>query len=83
MRGWCWRSRLHPRNARKAVWDVDSSRLNRGSNATEYTLILALIAAVIVAGILVFGRFLSEGFNETCDEVGASVNAVNQAINCE
>jgi Flp pilus assembly pilin Flp len=54
----------------------------RGSNATEYTLILALIAAVIVAAVLVFGQFLTGAFSETCAEMGASVNAVNPDLDC-
>ncbi len=40
-----------------------------GSNATEYVLILALIAAVIIGAVVILGDFLSGAFTDTCSAI--------------
>lgn len=46
---------------------------DRGASAVEYGLLVAGIAAVIVAVVFLFGTFISDVFEETCNEIaGAS-----------
>ncbi len=50
---------------------LDLAKAEDGSNATEYVLILALIAAVIIGAVVILGDFLSGAFTDTCDAVSA------------
>ena len=44
----------------------------RGASAVEYGLLIAGIAALIVVVIFAFGSVLSNVFQSTCNNVGAS-----------
>lgn len=45
------------------------ARNDEGSNATEYVLLLALIAALIIGAVVMFGGFLEDAFEGTCDKI--------------
>lgn len=54
-----------------------SARLRRvissgdhGASAVEYGLLVAGIAALIVGIVFVFGSFVTEIFEETCEQIG-------------
>lgn len=40
-----------------------------GASAVEYGLLVALIAAVIVGAVIMFGDLLTNIFNDTCGEI--------------
>jgi len=43
-----------------------------GATAVEYGLMVALIAVVIISGVVVIGTSLSDKFNEVAVEVGSA-----------
>ena len=45
---------------------------DRGASAVEYGLLVAGIAAVIVAVVFLFGTFISEVFQETCNDIATA-----------
>ncbi|NYG56296.1 Flp family type IVb pilin [Nocardioides perillae] len=47
------------------------SRPERGATATEYALLIAGIAAIVVAAILLFGGFVDGLLGQSCDTVAA------------
>lgn len=53
---------------------LGTRRQEDGSNATEYVLILALIAAIIIGAVAIFGNFLSNAFTETCNEISSEAS---------
>jgi len=54
--------------------DARAERSERGASAVEYGLLVAGIAAVIVAGVFLFGDFLNEVvFGESCGTITAWV----------
>ena len=49
-----------------------AERRDRGATATEYALLVALIALVIVVGVGLFGTNLNAFFNKIAGTVGSS-----------
>ena len=47
-----------------------------GASAVEYGLLVALIAAVIVAAVLMFGGFIQEIFTDTCSAINDPAGGV-------
>jgi pilus assembly protein Flp/PilA len=45
-----------------------------GATATEYVLLIAGIAAVIVASVFAFGHFLNSTYTSTCQSISSAVN---------
>lgn len=45
--------------------------VDRGASAVEYGLLVAGIAAVIVAVVFLFGTFINDVFQDTCDSISA------------
>jgi pilus assembly protein Flp/PilA len=43
----------------------------RGASAVEYGLLVAAIAAIIVLIVFAIGKFVQEGFADTCDAMDA------------
>ena len=54
------RRRLLPRN-------------DRGASAVEYGLLVAAVAGVVVFILFVFGHFVVDVFDDSCDKVGSKV----------
>lgn len=50
-----------------------SARDERGASAVEYGLLVAGIAAVIVAGVFLFGDFMRELFGTSCGTIAGEV----------
>ena len=51
-------------------WPQDE-RDDRGATATEYAILVAFIAAVILVGITVFGSQLNTGFTGAAEHLGS------------
>ena len=58
-----------------------ASRIHRmrkgeaGASAVEYGLLVALIAAVIVVAVIIFGDFVADVFTDTCTAIDAGQTA--------
>lgn len=50
------------RNVRAAL-----TKRDRGASAVEYGLMVAAIAAIIVAIVFALGKFVQDGFDDTCE----------------
>ncbi|MDP3894125.1 Flp family type IVb pilin [Nocardioides sp.] len=48
-------------------------RNERGASAVEYGLLIAGIAAIIVAAVFLFGGFISDSFQGSCDTIASEV----------
>ena len=55
--------------------DQHDEDVERGASATEYGLLVAGIAALIVAAILLFGGSVRGLFTDTCETVSAGTTA--------
>ena len=53
-----------------------------GASAVEYGLLVALIAAVIVAAVILFGGFISDIFTQTCQNIDGGTAGVNATNAC-
>jgi pilus assembly protein Flp/PilA len=47
---------------------------DEGATATEYVLLIAGIAAVVVLSIFAYGRFLNGTYNSTCDSISIGIS---------
>jgi pilus assembly protein Flp/PilA len=60
-----------------------AARLNvkseRGATAVEYGLMVALIAAVIIVGVVLLGQKTSETFCQTSNSIDAKAASANKA----
>lgn len=46
-----------------------------GASAVEYALLISGIAAIIVASLFLFGGFVDDMFQGSCDTISTEVNA--------
>jgi pilus assembly protein Flp/PilA len=52
----------------------------KGQGMTEYILIIALIAVLVIGAVKVFGGKVKKGFADSADKVGSAVdNAVEKS----
>ena len=63
---------------------VASRKSEKGASAVEYGLLVALIAAVIVAAVIIFGDFISDIFTDTCTAIdnGAAAGGGGATADC-
>jgi Flp pilus assembly pilin Flp len=46
-----------------------AAKRDEGASAIEYVLLAALLAVILIVGIVAFGNFLNDSFAETCADV--------------
>jgi pilus assembly protein Flp/PilA len=56
------------------TFTVGRKRSEDGASSVEYGLLIALIAAVIVAVVILFGTEVTSLFKETCDSATTNGN---------
>ena len=62
---------------------INRRRQEDGASAVEYGLLVAAIAAIIVLLVFAIGKFVREGFNETCKGIDNNAsNVISNAANC-
>ena len=54
----------------------------KGASAVEYGLLVAAIAAIIVLIVFAIGKFVKEGFADTCDSLNNDQSSVADAADC-
>ena len=55
-------------------WNLLNNKPARGQDLTEYGLLVALIAIVVIAAVIFFGDELSIFWSEMADEVAGLLN---------
>ena len=55
-------------------WKLLKIKSTRGQDLTEYGLLVALIAIVVIAAVILFGDSLSIFFSDIADEVTGLLN---------
>lgn len=53
-----------------------------GASAVEYGLLVAAIAAIIVLIVFALGKFVREGFSDTCNAMGAASTLSSPSTDC-
>lgn len=53
-----------------------------GASAVEYGLLVAAIAAIIILVVFAIGKFVQEGFNDTCDAFNQPGSSVQDVTDC-
>ena len=60
------------------IWRIQKARKEEtGASAVEYGLLVAAIAAIIVLIVFAIGKFVRQGFNETCKGLDAGITQVD------
>jgi len=49
-------------------------KLRKGQGMTEYILIIALIAVLVIGAVKVFGKNVKKGFSDSAEKIGSSVD---------
>jgi pilus assembly protein Flp/PilA len=50
-------------------------KLKKGQGMTEYILIIALIAVLVIGAVKVFGGKVKKGFADSAEKVGSAVDS--------
>lgn len=52
---------------------IQRRRTEDGASAVEYGLLVAAIAAIIVLIVFAIGKFVQQGFQDTCDGLASEI----------
>lgn len=61
---------------------VAAKRSEKGASAVEYGLLVAAIAAIIVLIVFAIGKFVKEGFEDTCDAMAKETSLADSGAKC-
>jgi pilus assembly protein Flp/PilA len=65
------------------IRQIQARNTDEGASAVEYGLLVAAIAAIIVLLVFAVGKFVKQGFQDTCDGIKKNASAsVSGAANC-
>lgn len=65
------------------VRQIQTRNTDEGASAVEYGLLVAAIAAIIVLLVFAVGKFVKQGFQETCDGIKAEAStSISGAADC-